>query len=126
MFAWVPSVLCGPSSPPPQGLFDPCTPVRSAYAAALATLLANSVLTSQAAVDAAARAAAQSRVHRMRRADVDDTIDIGMGAGGPDDAKIKTSKSSRSRGQADSKAAAKPSADAGGWHVRVETACVCW
>lgn len=67
--------------------------MRTACAAALASVLANSVYSSAAGVDAAARAAAQSRLHRMRRADVDDSIDVGTGGGGD----VKSSKSIRGR-----------------------------
>ena len=69
--------------------------MRSSYAIALATTLANSVLGSQASQDAAVKAAAQSRMQRMRRAD-DDAAEAPGGTGG-DDSKIRSSKSIRGR-----------------------------
>lgn len=78
-----------------KGLSDACTPVRTAYAIALGSVLANSVLTVQAGEDAKDKLLAQSRVSRMRRVD-DDAGDASTGG----DDKIKTAKSVKKKGGA--------------------------
>lgn len=81
-----------------QGLNDASTPVRTAAGLALATILANSVLTSAAASDAKDKAVANARLSRMRRVDVDDSVDIGTGGGEGKGGKAHAKKKSGTQG----------------------------
>jgi hypothetical protein len=69
---------------------DPCTPVRTAYALALASVLANSVISSQAGRDLAAQVHSQSRMLRLRHADDDSSTPPGLS--GDDPSKLKPAK----------------------------------